>query len=279
MLDKPAGPTSHDVVAIIRRAFGTRRVGHTGTLDPFATGLLLVLVGQATRLARYLVGLPKEYHGVLRLGSTTTTDDATGEVTGASDDWRALDDARLRAAMAALLGEREQVPPAYSAKRVRGERAHRLARRGAALTLAPTRVEVQRFDLTDRSGADARFVAAVGSGTYVRSLARELGEILGCGAHLVELRRTAVGPFRVDGATSLEDVRQGRAVLAAPAAALPHLAAAAVEAAAVERLIRGQPIDASHAAAGPLALLCDGRLVAVVQPRAGQWHPEVVLAG
>ncbi|MBI2072414.1 MAG: tRNA pseudouridine(55) synthase TruB, partial [Gemmatimonadetes bacterium] len=153
MLDKPAGPTSHDVVAIIRRAFGTRRVGHTGTLDPFATGLLLVLVGQATRLARYLVGLPKEYHGVLRLGSTTTTDDATGEVTGASDDWRALDDARLRAAMAALLGEREQVPPAYSAKRVRGERAHRLARRGAALTLAPTRVEVQRFDLTDRSGA------------------------------------------------------------------------------------------------------------------------------
>ena len=236
-------------MAIVRRAFHTRRVGHAGTLDPFATGLLLVLVGQATRLVRYLVGLPKEYHGILRLGSTTATDDATGEVTGVSDDWRSLDDARLRAAMTSLLGEREQVPPAYSAKRVR------------------------------RAGPDLRFEAAVGSGTYLRSLARELGEVLGCGAHLVELRRIAVGPFRVGGAMSLEDVRQGRAVLSAPAEALPHLAAAKVDPAAVERLARGQPIDAVHPDAGPVALLCDGRLVAVAQPRAGKWHPEVVLAG
>ena len=244
-------------MAIVRRAFHTRRVGHAGTLDPFATGLLLVLVGQATRLVRYLVGLPKEYHGILRLGSTTATDDATGEVTGVSDDWRSLDDARLRAAMTSLLGEREQVPPAYSAKRV----------------------EVHRFDLVDRAGPDLRFEAAVGSGTYLRSLARELGEVLGCGAHLVELRRIAVGPFRVGGAMSLEDVRQGRAVLSAPAEALPHLAAAKVDPAAVERLARGQPIDAVHPDAGPVALLCDGRLVAVAQPRAGKWHPEVVLAG
>ena len=266
-------------MAIVRRAFHTRRVGHAGTLDPFATGLLLVLVGQATRLVRYLVGLPKEYHGILRLGSTTATDDATGEVTGVSDDWRSLDDARLRAAMTSLLGEREQVPPAYSAKRVRGERAHRLARRGAAVTLASTRVEVHRFDLVDRAGPDLRFEAAVGSGTYLRSLARELGEVLGCGAHLVELRRIAVGPFRVGGSMSLEDVRPGRAVLSAPAEALPHLAAAKVDPAAVERLARGQPIDAVHPDAGPVALLCDGRLVAVAQPRAGKWHPEVVLAG
>ena len=254
-------------------------MGHAGTLDPFATGLLLVLVGQATRLVRYLVGLPKEYQGVLRLGSTTTTDDATGEVTGASDDWRSLDDARLRAAMATLLGTREQVPPAYSAKRVGGERAHRLARRGAAVTLAPARVEIHRFDLVDRIGPDARFEASVGSGTYLRSLARELGEILGCGAHLVELRRTAVGPFRVELATPLEEVRDGRARLAPPQAALPHLAAAEVDPAAVERLARGQPIDARHPDAGPVALVAHGRLVAVAQPRAGKWHPEVVLTG
>lgn len=266
-------------MAIVRRAFHTRRVGHAGTLDPFATGLLLVLVGQATRLARYLVGLPKEYHGVLRLGSTTTTDDATGEVTGSSDDWQALNDTRVRTAMASLLGEREQVPPAYSAKRVGGERAHRLARRGAPATLAPARVEVRRFDLVDQSGPDARFEAAVGSGTYLRSLARELGEVLGCGAHLVELRRTAVGPFAVSQATPLEDVRQGRAMLAPPAAALPHLAAASVDAAAVERLTRGQPIQATLPDAGPVALLSNDRLVAVARPRAGMWHPEVVLAG
>lgn len=264
---------------MVRRAFHTRRVGHAGTLDPFATGLLLVLVGQATRLARYLVGLPKEYHGVLRLGSTTTTDDATGEVTAHSEAWRSLDETRLRAAMASLVGEREQVPPAYSAKRLGGERAHRLARRGAAVTLAPTRVAIHRFDLVDRSGTDARFVAAVGSGAYLRSLARELGEILGCGAHLVELRRTAVGPFLVEAATSLEDVRQGRAALAPPAAALTHLAAASVDAAAVARLTRGQPIDALDSAPGPVAIRCEGRLVAVAQARAGQWHPEVVLAG
>ena len=266
-------------MAIVRRAFQTRRVGHAGTLDPFATGLLLILVGQATRLARYLVGLPKAYRGVLRLGRTTTTDDATGDVTGASEDWRSLDDARLRAAMASLLGERDQVPPAYSAKRVGGERAHRLARRGAAVTLAPTRVDIQRFDLVERSGSDARFEATVGSGTYLRSLARELGEVLGCGAHLVELRRTAVGPFRVEAATPLDDVREGRALLALPEAALPHLSAAEVDPAAVERLARGQAIDASHADPGPVALTCHGRLVAVAQSRAGKWHPEVVLAG
>lgn len=266
-------------MAIVRRACHTRRVGHAGTLDPFATGLLLVLVGRATRLARYLVGLPKDYQGVFHLGITTSTDDATGEITGTSDAWRTLDDDRLGVAMASLLGEREQVPPAYSAKRIGGERAHRLARRGAPVTLAPTRVQVHRFELVDHAGPRVRFAATVGSGTYLRSLARELGEALGCGAHLVELRRTAIGPFPVDGAMSLEDVRQGRAVLAPPAAALAHLPAASVDRAAVDRLTRGQPIDASHSPDGPVALLCDGALVAVARAREGKWHPETVLAG
>jgi tRNA pseudouridine55 synthase len=140
-------------------------------------------------------------------------------------------------------------------------------------------VEIDRFDLLDRSGPDVRFVAEVGSGVYLRALARELGEVTGVGAHLVELRRTAVGPFRVEGAATLEDVRQGRAALAPPAAALTHLAAADVDAGAVERLTRGQPIAAFDSRPGPVALRCDGRLVAVAQPREGKWHPEVVLTG
>ncbi len=265
---------------MVRRAFGTRRVGHAGTLDPFATGLLLVLVGQATRLARYLIGLPKEYQGIIRLGITTTTDDATGEVTASSEAWNQLDDDQLRDAMKGLTGEREQVPPTYSAKRVGGERAHRLARRGTPVTLAPARVEVHRFVAVQRRGQDVWFQAAVGSGTYLRSLARELGLALGCGAHLLELRRTTVGPHRVEQATPLENVRQGRAALAPTQAALVHLASARVDPGARERLVRGQPIEAPlPEAAGPIVLLCDEELVAVAQPRAGQWYPEVVLAG
>ena len=278
-LDKPKGPTSHDVVAIVRRALGTRRVGHAGTLDPFATGLLLILVGSATRLARYLVGLPKEYQGTVRLGITTTTDDATGEVTASSEAWAGLDDAAVQAAMAELTGERDQVPPAYSAKHVDGERAHRLARRGAPVSLAPSRVAIHHFVLSGRADRDLQFLASVGSGTYLRSLARDLGLALGCGAHLLELRRTAIGPYRVDEAAPLEDVRQGRSTLGPPAAAVAHLVQAPVDAESVRRLSRGQAIEAVLPdASGPVALLHQDQLVAVAQPRAGWWHPEVVLA-
>jgi tRNA pseudouridine55 synthase len=195
------------VVAIVRRALGTRRVGHAGTLDPFATGLLVVLAGAGTRLARYLVGLPKAYEGTLRLGVATATDDATGAVLAASDAWQALGDQEVATAMAALSGERDQVPPRFSAKRTGGERAHRLARRGVPVTLAPQRVSVRRFALEGRTGPDVRFRAEVGSGTYVRSLAHELGDALGCGAHLTELRRLTVGDFAVADAVSLESVR------------------------------------------------------------------------
>jgi tRNA pseudouridine55 synthase len=263
---------------MVRRALGTRRVGHAGTLDPFATGLLLVLLGPATRLARYLVGLPKEYQGVIRLGTTTDTDDATGHVTTTSDAWIGLDDAFLREAMASLTGEREQVPPAYSAKHVRGERAHRLARRGAPVSLAPARVAVHSFTLAGRTERDLGFRAAVGSGTYLRSLARDLGLALGCGAHLLELRRTAIGPYRVTAAVPLEDVREGRAAPLSPGAAVAHLSQARVDAAQADRLARGQALEASAPGGdGPVALLLDDRLVAVAQRRAGWWHPEAVL--
>jgi tRNA pseudouridine55 synthase len=265
------------VVAILRRTLDVRRVGHAGTLDPFATGLLLLLVGSATRLARYLIGLPKEYQGVIRLGVATDTDDATGEVTAACESWTGVDDASLEEAMMSLTGEREQVPPAYSAKHVGGERAHRLARRGAAVPLAPARVAVHRFTLAARRGQDLWFDAEVGSGTYLRALARELGVALGCGAHLLELRRTAVGPHRVADAVPLDDARVGPVALLPPAAAVAHLPRAPVDAGAVRRLVHGQAIEAAQSGGdGPVALMFHDLLVAVARTRAGWWHPEAV---
>jgi tRNA pseudouridine55 synthase len=266
------------VVAIVRRALGTRRVGHAGTLDPVATGLLLVLAGAGTRLARYLVGLPKVYEGVVRLGVTTATDDATGAVVAASEAWQALTDGEVATAMAALTGERDQVPPPFSAKRSGGERAHRLARRGVPVTLAPQRVSVRRFALEHRTGCNLRFRAEVGSGTYVRSLAHELGDALGCGAHLTELRRLAVGDFSVTSAVTLESVRAGGATLLDLRRAVHHLAQAEIDDAACARVRRGQALEPAFAGTEPVALTCAGALVAVARPREGRWQPEVVLA-
>lgn len=265
------------MVAIARRAIGTRRVGHAGTLDPFATGLLIVLAGAGTRLARYLVGLPKVYEGMLRLGTTTATDDATGAVLSTSDACDALADAEIAAAMTALTGEREQLPPVFSAKHSGGERAHRLARRGEPVALVPQRVIVRSFALAARTGRDVRFRADVGSGTYVRSLARELGEALGCGAHLAELRRLAVGGFTVGEAVSLEAVRAGTPGLRPLLAAVGHLPRTEIDAAAVDRVRRGQALEAAFPAAGPVALIHDGELVAVARTQDGRWQPEVVL--
>lgn len=265
-------------MAVVRRALQTRRVGHAGTLDPFATGLLVVLVGQATRLVRYLVGLPKTYTGTIRLGVTTTTDDPTGAILATSEAWRQLGEDDVRGAMAALCGPRLQTPPAFSAKHVGGTRAHRLARQGAPLALEPAPVVVYRFELEQRAGPDLAFGATVGSGTYLRSLARELGEALGCGAHLQTLRRTAVGPFAVEEAVSLDAVRQGQAALRPAAEALRHMTWASVGHAAFTRLAQGQPIEATSQEPRQVALECDGRLVAVVERRGGLWYPQVVLS-
>ena len=204
IVDKPAGPTSHDVVALVRRATGIRRVGHAGTLDPFASGVLPVLIGRATRLVRFLVGLAKQYAGTVRLGITTDTDDRTGAVLRVDEGWRTVSESALEAAMTSLTGSQAQVPPVYSAKKVAGVPAHRRVRRGQSVTLAPRRVSVAMFRCTGRDGPDVHFTAAVSSGTYVRALARDLGERLGCGAHLLELRRTAVGPWDETDAIALD---------------------------------------------------------------------------
>lgn len=207
LLDKPQGPTSHDLVARTRRALGTRKVGHAGTLDPMATGLMILGVESSTRLLTYLVGLDKEYTATIRLGAATTTDDAEGEVTATADPSGLADDA-IRDAVAALTGELAQVPSRFSAIKVDGRRSYDRARAGEEVELKPRLVTVSAFDVvaTRRQGEviDLDVRVAVSSGTYVRALARDLGAALGVGGHLTALRRTRVGPFRVEDAADVE---------------------------------------------------------------------------
>ncbi|MCT1356215.1 MULTISPECIES: tRNA pseudouridine(55) synthase TruB [unclassified Gordonia (in: high G+C Gram-positive bacteria)] len=210
VVDKPAGMTSHDVVSRCRKIFNTRRVGHAGTLDPMATGVLVVGIERATKLLGLLSLTTKSYTATIRLGASTTTDDREGEILDTADASGALD-ADITTAMADLTGDIQQVPAKVSAIKVDGRRAHALVRTGADFDLAPRPVTVSRFELLD-ARRDAEFVdldVAVdcSSGTYIRSLARDLGAALGVGGHLTELRRTAVGPFTLDHARTLDDVR------------------------------------------------------------------------
>ncbi|OCH83315.1 tRNA pseudouridine(55) synthase TruB [Gordonia hongkongensis] len=210
VVDKPAGMTSHDVVSRCRKIFNTRRVGHAGTLDPMATGVLVVGIERATKLLGLLSLTTKSYTATIRLGASTTTDDREGEILDTADASGVLD-ADIATAMADLTGDIQQVPAKVSAIKVDGRRAHALVRTGADFDLAPRPVTVSRFELLD-ARRDAAFVdldVAVdcSSGTYIRSLARDLGAALGVGGHLTELRRTAVGPFTLDHARTLDDVR------------------------------------------------------------------------
>jgi len=194
VLDKPAGPTSHDLVALARRHLRIRQIGHTGTLDPMATGVLVLCVGRATRVARFLIRGEKVYSATLRLGWGTDTGDCSGRPLHAPRpvDLRAE---QVAAAMRALTGARLQTPPAYSAKKVGGVRAYRLARAGVPVAPAAAPVEVRRLELTGMEGEEVAFEVHCSAGTYVRTLAQEIGDILGCGAHLTALRRTRSGEF------------------------------------------------------------------------------------
>lgn len=206
LLDKPAGWTSHDVVGRMRRVAGTRRVGHAGTLDPMATGLLLVGIGQGTRLLTHLVGLPKTYTATIRLGAATTTDDAEGELLGEPTPASALTDASIEEAADHLRGDIQQVPSRVSAIKVDGQRAYARVRAGEDVQLQARPVTITRFEVLARRDeqdgpyADLDVIVECSSGTYVRALARDLGEDLGVGGHLTALRRTHVGPFRVEDA-------------------------------------------------------------------------------
>lgn len=210
LVDKPAGLTSHDVVARTRRAFGTRKVGHAGTLDPMATGLLVIGIEGATRLLTYIVGADKTYTATIRLGQRTSTDDAEGEIltTAAPEAWDSVTDAAVAAGIAELTGAISQVPSAVSAIKVDGRRAYERVRAGEEVVLAARDVVVSRFDLLGRREGDGYIdldvVVDCSSGTYIRSLARDLGSALGVGGHLTALRRTRVGPFDVTDAVGIE---------------------------------------------------------------------------
>ena len=279
-MDKPSGPTSHDVVASVRRVFGVRPVGHTGTLDPFATGLLVVLLGRATRLARFVEGASKTYWAVARLGVGTDTDDGAGTPLAEPIDLRELDEAVVRAAVAGLAGERSQRPPAYSAKRVAGERSYRLARRGRLVALPEVPVTVHRIELLEWRAPEATFRATVSAGTYVRALARDLGDALGVGGHLVALRREAIGQLRVEDAVPLDRLDRSAPLLPLTAVLgdLPTVILDGAERAAVRH---GRAV-ADRWANGrmgpePVALLGDGDVVAVARPEGGLLQPIVVL--
>jgi len=272
----PDSPTSHDVVDCVRRALGTDRVGHLGTLDPFAAGLLVVVVGRATRLSAFAAGWDKAYEGVIRLGTTTTTDDATGTPIATSDGWRALERADVEAALARFRGAYEQRPPAYSAVKIAGERAYRRARRGEAVVPASRRVEVAELALDRFAAPDIAFRAAVSSGTYLRSLARDVGEALGCGAHLAALTRTRVGPYRLADAVAPQAVTLGD--LRDPAELVRVLPRRDLDAAGRGAVIHGRPIPAGKEEEGAVALFTDGQLVAVAERVGDVLKPRVVVA-
>lgn len=268
-IDKPAGPTSHDVVDIARKAFGIRRIGHTGTLDPFATGLLILAVGWATRLSEYIVGLDKVYQGRIRLGIETDSSDLTGAVVGRSEGWRDLSREEIERALERQLGEIDQVPPAHSAKRVGGERAYDRVRRGEVVELDPVRVVIRRLELLEVDLPELTFEVECSSGTYVRSIARDLGRELGTGGHLTELRRTRIGSFDIGEAVSvsqLDDPEVVRGALISPLAAVAHLPEVEVSEADARALRHGArvPIDRSvYRADGPLAISEGGELIAI----------------
>ncbi len=210
VIDKPAGLTSHDVVQRVRKLLGTRRVGHGGTLDPDATGVLLITAGQATRFFPYLSKESKVYQGVIRLGFATDTYDSAGRPTSTeSHDWPAPED--LAQAMTAFEGEILQTPPRFSAKKLGGTPVYKLARADKAFTLEPSAVTVERFGLRGYRPPLVDFEAKCSAGTYVRSLAHDLGQRLGCGAHLKTLRRTSVGPYALSDAVPLAELEEGAA--------------------------------------------------------------------
>jgi tRNA pseudouridine55 synthase len=287
LLDKHAGPTSHDAVAAVRRLLGERRVGHAGTLDPQATGLLVVLLGRATRLARFIGMLPKSYRGTVRFGWESTTDDMAGEPAGPPDEgWRRLTRRDIEEALRTVAAQPTQVPPAVSAKKVHGERSYERARRGERVSLAPVPVRIHALSAEPWTGAEPELHIEVtcSAGTYVRALARDLGRALGTAAHLGFLRRTAVGPWRVEEAVALEAVQSGASTGAAGAMrlrpmreAVAHLPSVALAADAAARFVHGQKLPAD-APAGAVAVYDGGQLVGVALAKDGLLHPDVVLA-
>jgi tRNA pseudouridine55 synthase len=280
IIDKPAGPTSHDVIARVRRILHERRVGHTGTLDPFATGVLVVLVGKATRLAQFLTSADKEYEAVIRMGYATDTGDITGTQSKKPSETEktriACTEGEIEIALQSLCGEINQVPPMYSAKKSEGRKLYELARRGEEIERQPVKVQVYTFSPTKRGGQllqdnadgtvdlDVRVVCS--AGTYIRTLAEDFGKLLGLGAHLAELRRTRAGDFLLKDASTLEQLKQIvdegslETILLAPDAALSRMPFVHLNASEAQRARHGMAIPMEVAPAGAWA---DGEKVRI----------------
>jgi tRNA pseudouridine55 synthase len=309
IIDKPAGWTSHDVVARVRRLLQERRVGHTGTLDPFATGVLVLLIGRATRLAQFLSGFDKEYEAVIRLGFATDTGDVTGKPLVSSEADKAdapgkfntsFGESEIKAALASLLGEIDQVPPMYSAKKQQGRKLYELARRGEEVERQPVRVSIHAFEAVKPTGdllkdnldgtLDLKARVVCSAGTYIRTLAEDFGKKLGVGAHVAELRRTRVGNFQIELASTLDQLQVSLAeeslgqILLTPDEVLAHLPAVGLKDADVQKARNGVNVEVQEPTwtNGELVRLRDehGHLVAVASFEAEQklLRPRVVSA-
>ncbi|MEV4255711.1 tRNA pseudouridine(55) synthase TruB [Spirillospora sp. NPDC049652] len=282
IVDKPADWTSHDVVGKMRRLAGTRRVGHAGTLDPMATGVLVVGVEKATRLLGHLALTEKQYDATIRLGQTTNTDDAEGEITASAPAGHATD-AMIMAGIAALTGPISQVPPQVSAIKVNGERAYKMARKGEEVELKARPVTVHAFEVTgirrDGDLIDVDASVTCSSGTYIRALARDLGAALGCGGHLTYLRRTRVGPYDLTMARTIDQLAEKVEILPigdAVAAAFPRRDVSADEARTVAH---GGRLPAAGLGPGPVGVFApDGTLLALVEEQGRAAKPLAVFA-
>jgi tRNA pseudouridine55 synthase len=293
VVDKPTGPTSHRVVSIIRHGSKIRKVGHAGTLDPRASGVLVLCLGNATRLSEYLSASAKGYAATIRFGAATRTYDADGEVVRRTD--RSPERADLEAVLPSFRGRIVQVPPPFSAIKLQGRKAYELARRGEEVDLQPREVTIHALQVVSYSPPDLSITLESSAGTYVRSIAHDLGEALGTGAYLVSLRRTRSGPFTLADAVALDDLEEilGREAgvdrtrdwdrLILPAErALPDLPSIQIEAAGVQALLNGHRLPADAPSVGRAkAIGPDGELVAILDAadEGRSWHPHKVLHG
>jgi tRNA pseudouridine55 synthase len=281
VVDKPAGMTSHDVVARVRRLAGTRKVGHAGTLDPMATGVLVLGLERATRLLGHLMLTEKSYAATARLGVATVTDDAEGDVT-ARVSAAHLDEATVRAAFAEQVGELDQVPTAVSAVKVDGKRSYQRVRDGEAVALEPRRVTVHELEVSDvrldGEHVDVDLSLRCSSGTYVRAIARDVGAALGVGGHLTALRRTAVGPYGLDAARTLDDLADAFAVLPIADAARAAFPARDLDDATAASVRVGRALDV-HLDGLTAVFAPDGEFLALYEPDGARARPVAVFVG
>ena|SRR5690242_1665738 len=286
VLDKPSGFTSHDVVAFVRRATGERSIGHLGTLDPMATGVLPLLLGKYTRLAQFFGQAEKHYEGSIRFGFATDTFDAEGAPAGEPQPL-ACSLAELRELSRRFHGEIDQVPPVYSAKKINGVPAHKLARAGAEVPVKPARITIHDFRLLDLAGDTVTFTIEVSAGGYVRSVAHELGQLAGCGAHLASLRRTRAGAFTLNDAVTVEQLKQAagpaeiEALLPHPRTLLPEMPAVTVDEQIAGRLRNGMQVNLPEFSQAPLVKVFTGptELLAIARRVAGTLMQPIVVMG